>query len=136
MFLNYEQTRLQPHAIPNSIFRTNLEITDEAESIEAQNIIKVEQKDVIMEVDTTNLLEKDTTMQENINEILLNTETPMSSSIGNTKIPISSSIGTQTLIASSSRGTQTSLSLSARSLRKVHLHREIQKYKKQILSKG
>jgi len=85
-----------------------------------------------MEVDTTDLLEKDTTMQENINEILLNTETPRSFSIGNTETPISSSIGIQTLIASSSRGTQTSLSLSARSPRKVHLHREIQKYKKQI----
>ncbi|XP_025162640.1 uncharacterized protein LOC112590437 [Harpegnathos saltator] len=36
MFLNYEQTRLQPHAILNSTFRRSSE--DKAESTEAQNV--------------------------------------------------------------------------------------------------
>ncbi|XP_034190484.1 uncharacterized protein LOC117608869 isoform X2 [Osmia lignaria lignaria] len=106
MFLNYERTRLQPHAVPSSIVRNN----DEESSSKSLNV----------EINCINNLN---IQEENIAIDIFNESNQDNTHIDKT-IPNVSDV--------SEVGTQTSLSLSSTSPQKAHLYQQIRAYKRKI----
>ncbi|XP_029668464.1 uncharacterized protein LOC115238598, partial [Formica exsecta] len=107
MFLNYEKTRLQPHAVPSYIVRNN----DEEASSSSSNV----------ETHCMNTLNIENTQEEN---------TVLDMTIFNEKDVVY--INKTKVSDVSESGTQTSLSLSSTSPRKVHLYQQIRGYKRRI----
>lgn len=107
MFLNYEKTRLQPHAVPSYIVRNN----DEEASSSSSNV----------ETHCMNTLNIENTQEEN---------TVLDMTIFNEKDVVH--INKTKVSDVSESGTQTSLSLSSTSPRKVHLYQQIRGYKRRI----
>ncbi|XP_012526622.1 uncharacterized protein LOC105831188 [Monomorium pharaonis] len=120
MFLNYEKTRLQPHAIPNYIVRNNDKESSTSSSVEthcvnlnientqkgnAENIeVNAQEKDTILDITTFN--------ERNLGVV----------HIDKTKAKMLES------------GTQTPLSLSSTSLQEAHLYQQIRDYKRKIVN--
>ncbi|XP_071577609.1 uncharacterized protein [Temnothorax nylanderi] len=111
MFLNYEKTRLQPHAISSCIVRNN----DEEASSSSSNI----ETHCINTLNIENTQEENTVLDRNI----LNEKDQDVMRIDRTIAKVSDV---------SESETQTPLSLSSTTPRKVHLYQQIRGYKRKI----